>query len=77
MLASIVPEDVKRFGRLVGLGTLICGVGVLFFGGMFFAFEKTASELLALIGTVGMIVLLGVGIGISLYAIKKYNKRIF
>jgi hypothetical protein len=73
----VAAEDVKPFGKRVGLGTLLCGVGVLIYSGMLFVFEKTAHELFVLIGVFGMITALAVGIGISLYAIRKYNKGIF
>lgn len=67
-------EDKKPFGRLVGLGTILCGVGVSAFGILTFALEGSLAT------TVGGIVLgafLVIGLGISFYAMIKYNKGIF
>ena len=72
----VAPEDVKPFGRRVGLGTLICGVGVVAYGALMLVFEKTALDVLVLVGTGVMLASLAVGLAISLWAIKKYNKGI-
>ena len=70
-------EDVKPFGRLVGLGTVIIGVAVIMYGGVLFAFEKTGFVLLAPIGTAVLVIGLIVGLIISFYAMKRYNGGIF
>ena len=73
----VSERDRKPFGKMVGSGTLIVGFSVFLFGGAFFLFEKTQ---LALWGITGMVILfagLGVGLGLSLYAMVKYNKGIF
>ena len=73
----VAEEDIKPFGRKVGLGTIICGASCIFYGAMLLVFELTGRELFSLIGVAGLMVGLAVGIVISLVAINKYNKGIF
>ena len=75
--SRVSPEDVKPFGKLVGIGTLLCGVGVLLMSGFSFAASLSGIEALVIVGTVLMIVCLVVGCVVSFYAIKKYNGGIF
>lgn len=67
------PEDVKPFGKLVGLGTLIIGISIIAFSVLMFIALKTEVEAYTLIGTGVMIAGLVVGMIISFYAMKKYN----
>lgn len=73
----VTEEDRKSFGRLVGLGTLLCGLAVIAYGALFFTFERTGREVLVVIGTVLLIAGLAAGLAISFYAMIKYNKGIF
>ena len=73
----VSEEDVKPFGKAVGLGTVICGVSCIFFGAMLLVYELTEREIFSLIGVAGLMAGLVVGIVISLKAINKYNKGIF
>lgn len=73
----ISERDKKPFGRLVGLGTLIIGAAVALFGGLTFAAEKTECEAFAVAGRIEIIVSICIGVGISLYAMLKYNKGVF
>ena len=73
----VSEEDVKPFGKAVGLGTVICGVSCAFFGAMLLVYELTKQEIFSLIGVAGLMAGLVVGIVISLKAINKYNKGIF
>lgn len=73
----VAPEDIKPFGRLVGLGTLIVGLSVLVFSGFLIASLLLDFEMLAAIGSGVMIAVMTVGIVITFYAIKKYNGKIF
>ena len=70
----VAEKDIKPFGRLVGLGNVLCGVGVIVFGILTFALEGLLSPLAS-----GVIfgVFLALGLGISFYAMIKYNKGIF
>ena len=73
----VTEENIKPFGKLVGLGTLIIGIAMILSGVLFFAFEKTQKTTFLIVGvvlTVGGIV---VGLGLSFYAMIKYNKGIF
>lgn len=73
----VTEENVKPFGKLVGLGTLIIGLAMIVFGILFLIFEKTGIELLSTVGTVVLIAGIVAGIIISIYAMKKYNGGIF
>lgn len=73
----VTEADRKPFGKLVGLGTLICGLSVVLYGVIAFLGETFQSDLLVLIGVAILLIGLAVGIVISLYAIQKYNKGIF
>ena len=73
----VTEEDRKPFGMLVGLGTLIIGISLIVFGTLFFIYEQTQLDVLVIIGTVELIVGIVVGIGISFYAMKKYNGGVF
>ena len=73
----VTEEDRKPFGKLVGLGTLIIGIAIILFGAMFLVFEMTQQEFWVIVGTVFLFVGLGAGLGLSFYAMMKYNKGIF
>lgn len=70
----VSEEDRIPFGRRVGLGTLLCGVALLCFGGFSAAAFYTQNQVFTVIGYVVLIAGLIVGLGLSLYAIFKYNK---
>ena len=59
----VSPDDVKPFGKKVGLGTLITYL--------------TEIEVYTIIGATVLIPAVIVGLGLSLYAIIKYNKGLF
>lgn len=73
----VTEENVKPFGRLVGLGTLIIGISLIVFGALSFIFEQTQLELLSIIATIELIAGLVTGTSLSFYAMKKYNGGIF
>lgn len=75
--SRVSPEDVKPFGKLVGLGTLLCGVGVLIMSVFSFIAALSGFDALVIVGTVLMMVGIVVGCVISFYAMKKYNGGIF
>ncbi len=66
-------EDRLPFGRLVGLGTVIIGASILLCN---FAYLLKTPFFHA-VGTAILVVGLIVGLGISFYAMKKYNNGIF
>ena len=73
----VSKENVKPFGKLVGLGTLIVGISVLVFSLFFLIYTITNAEIYTIVGTIAMILGMTVGIVISFYAMKKYNGGIF
>ena len=73
----VTQENIKPFGKLVGLGTLIIGLSMIVFGILFFIFEQTNIEALAVIAAAQLVVSLIVGTLVSFYAMKKYNGGIF
>ena len=73
----ITEENRLPFGRMIGLGTIICGISIVIFGCFSFVAEKTQIDLFSIIGAVIVVVGLVIGLALSLYAMIKYNKGIF
>lgn len=73
----VSEEDIKPFGKAVGLGTIICGASCALYGITFLIYELTSQEWVMLIGTVGLAISLFIGIFIALRAIFKYNNGLF
>ena len=73
----VSEEDRKPFGRLVGLGTLLIGIGIIAFGALMWNHEETLLLWIVPIATALLIVSIVVGLVISFYAMMKYNKGIF
>ena len=75
--SKISEEDRIPFGKRVGLGTIIIGIGIIIFSACGIAAFYTENNLFTVIGTVIMIVSIVVGMIISFAAMKKYNGSIF
>jgi len=73
----VSEEDRKPFGKLVGLGTLMIGAAMIVFSAMNYAAELLANNVFTIIGTVLLVISIIVGLGMSFYAMIKYNKGIF
>ena len=73
----VSDEDRLPFGRLVGLGTIICGVGVIAFGALSAVADYLKNQTFYIIASVSLGVALVVGLGIAFYGMIKYNKGIF
>ena len=73
----ITEENRLPFGRMIGLGTIICGVSIVIHGCLSFLAEKTQIDLFTIIGSVILVIGLVIGLALSLYAMIKYNKGIF
>lgn len=73
----VTPEDRIPFGKLVGLGTMIVGVGIILMGVCVYFAQRLGQPTYNVIGTVLAVVGVIVGTGISIYAMIKYNKGIF
>ncbi|MBQ3063805.1 MAG: hypothetical protein IJC99_03270 [Clostridia bacterium] len=69
--------DRLPFGKLVGTGMLIIGGSLLAFGVCMLLFTLYEVLFLPVIGAVLLLLGIGVGLGISFYAMIKYNKGIF
>lgn len=75
--SRVRAEDVLPFGRLVGIGTITVGGGIMLFSLLGALALGVHNDLLTLIGTVMLFVCIAVGLGITVYAMKKYNGGIF
>ncbi len=73
----VSEEDRLPFGRKVGLGTVIIGIGIILFSGFYLLTLYTKQDLYTIIGTAIMIVSIIIGMALSFYAMKKYNQGIF
>lgn len=73
----VAEEDRLPFGKKVGLGTVICGVSLIAFGALEAVAERTGNQTFTIAGTVVLIAGLAAGLGLSFWAMKKYNKGIF
>ena len=73
----VSEQDKKPFGEKVGLGTIIIGCTVIIFGILSHMTRQTEKPVYETIGTGVLIAGLIVGLGISFYAMIKYNKGIF
>ena len=73
----MTEEDRIPFGKLVGLGMIIMGVGIMVLSVLSAVSVYTEQEIYLWIGNGVLIVSMVVGLGLSFYAMKKYNKGIF
>ena len=73
----VSEENRLPFGRLVGLGTVIIGASIIVFSVFNAVRAMTENALFTVIGSVVMTVGIIVGLAVSFYAMKKYNKGIF
>ena len=73
----VSEEDRIPFGKKIGLGTIIIGLGIIIFSGLSAAALYTENDTFVLIGTAIMIAGMVIGLAISFRAMIKYNKGIF
>ena len=73
----VTEEDKIPFGKLVGSGTIIIGVSIIMFGLLSLATKLLRIELFEIVGSIFVVIGLVVGLGLSFYAMFKYNKGIF
>lgn len=74
---NVKEENRKPFGKMVGLGGIICGATIIIKGVIDLIENYAKIESLKVVGNVVLIVGLILGLGLSTYAIIKYNKRLF
>lgn len=73
----VKQEDKKAFGELMGVGTIICSLGIMIFGLLSMLSDSTGNYSLMSIGSWCMVLCFIVGIGFMTYATIKYNKGLF
>ena len=73
----VSEEDRVPFGKQVGLGTMLIGIGVIVFSIFSTVALYTANDLFVFIGTAVLILSIVAGLIISFKAMIKYNKGIF
>lgn len=73
----VSESDRIPFGRTVGLGTIIIGGGIALFSILSAITVLVENAIFALVGTGVLVAGIILGLGISFYAMIKYNKGIF
>ena len=73
----IAEADRLPFGKIVGLSTIIIGVGAIFSGVFSILAKLLAVQMLAMIGSIALVIGIAIGAILSCYAMIKYNKGIF
>ena len=73
----VSEADRKPFGKLVGAGTLLMGMAIILYAGLSYVSYVTQNQVYSLVGAVVLVASLIVGLGVSFYAMMKYNKGIF
>ncbi len=73
----VKEEDRLPFGRMVGGGTLMVGVGMIVFSVLMMIYDATAAEPLVWLGVAALLLCIIVGFAISFWGMIKYNKGIF
>ena len=75
--SRVSEEDRIPFGKQVGLGTIIVGIGIIVFSVLSSVTLYTENDIFVLVGTAILIVGIILGLVISFRAMIKYNKGIF
>ena len=73
----VSEEDRIPFGKIVGLGMIIIGIGLIIMAGLFLTFYILQKEIYMIIGIIIIAISIFVGLGIAFYGMIKYNKGIF
>ena len=73
----VSEKDRIPFGKTVGLGMIIIGISMIIMGALSFMATILQNNVYLNLGTAALIVGLVIGLGISFYAMMKYNKGIF
>ncbi len=67
---KVQPQDVKKYGRDIGIGTVIIGISIIISNSLSIIFNDEIYIIFILLGSV-------IGLIFMLYAQFKYNKGIF
>lgn len=73
----IAEADRLPFGKIVGLSTIIIGVGAIFNGVFSLLSQLLSAQILATMGFILFVIGIAIGAILSFYAMIKYNKGIF
>ena len=73
----VSEEDRIPFGKQVGLGTIIVGIGIIAFSVLSSAALYTENNIFTLVGTAILMIGIILGLAICFRAMIKYNKGIF
>ena len=73
----VSEADRIPFGKQVGLGTILVGIGIIVFSVLASVTLYTENSIFILAGTVILFVGIILGLAISFHAMIKYNKGIF
>ena len=74
---NVSEEDRLPFGKLVGLGMIVIGIALILAGVLAYLADTLQADIWAVVSEVVLIAGLVIGLGISFYAMKKYNGGIF
>ena len=75
--SRVSEEDRIPFGKQVGLGTIIVGIGIIVFSVLSSVTLYTENDIFIFVGTAVLIIGIILGLVISFRAMIKYNKGIF
>jgi hypothetical protein len=73
----VKEEDRKAFGRMVGLGTILIGVAIVIYAVLSYLALLLQNGIFTTVGMAIMVIAIILGLGLSFYAMIKYNKGIF
>ena len=73
----VSEEDRIPFGKQVGLGTIIVGIGIIVFSVLSSVTLYTENNIFILVGTAILIIGIILGLVLCFRAMMKYNKGIF
>lgn len=73
----VSEKDKQPFGKMMGLGMIMIGIALILLGALYFAINSLQPSIYLIIVSSVLIVDFVIGVGISLYAMIKYNKGFF
>lgn len=73
----VSEQDRLPFGRMVGIGTIICGDAIILKACFEYVAMKTGNPIFGVISNILLIVCLIIGFVIIIFAMFKYNKGLF
>ena len=76
-IKNVKEEDVKPFGRLIGIAMLIVALAIITLGSLMIPATLLEDEMYITVSYFISIPLFVIGLGIAIFAVKKYNKTIF